>query len=263
LFCLRPHLPQRVASDLTMAGKVVVLLFVLATTSTATKVDFYFEYGCPVCGQLLGGDGHGPSVMDQVSQMPGVIVELHPFGNSLYATAECGVTGAAPASMVEADPRYTVPARKCWDAKCGAEVAQKAADCFVGEPICQHGRASCELQTYALCGKASAGTDWQKAYAFAQCLDKNMAAGVQYGWPEGTTEAIAEECAGVANFGFGHLKACARGPMGAQSVRVEGSLTPIHSLIPYVLVDGAPADPAQLLRSLQVATAANARRLLV
>jgi len=238
-----------------MATYTGVLLSVLATAVVAVKVDFYFEFGCPVCGQMLGGDTAAPSVMQQVANVPGVVVALYPFGNSFYASQTWGGVGAAPTeASTNPDPRYTVAARKGWDAACGLEVPQRQDSlCFIGDPICQHGPAACSMMSYGVCGKKAAGANWQQALTFMTCLDTNLGKGLKFGWPTGTTAMLVQDCAKKSTLDFASLQTCVAGE-GKLLLQSEGKLTPAHSLIPYVLVDGVPADTTQLLAIVQAAS---------
>lgn len=227
-----------------------VLLAVTGALMRGQVVDFHFEVGCPVCGQVLS------STMQDVLKQYGTSaldVRLHPFGNSYYPTSECG-NGAT----------YDLQARKCWDAKCGSAAAQKLPDCFgPGEVICQHGTHACALQNYLVCAKDK--LKWQQLLPFANCIDKNFNEGEKYGWPAGTVELLVKDCAGKASgLDFEALKTCAAGPEGKQALMNEAKATPPHKLVPFATVDGTPlpaigADPSELLSAI---AAKSARRLV-
>jgi hypothetical protein len=245
-----------------MTGQAIIFFALLASAGSVVQVDFYFEIGCPVCGSVLSG-----VMAKEVATQYGssVNVTLHPWGNTYVATQKCK-GGGAPAGTQNPDPRYNAVARKCWDSECGAEASKKAPDCFSpGEMICQHGPPACELQYYAICGNQASGPDWKKALKFSACLDNSFNMGVKYGWPAGTVEVIAQDCAGKSGLNFGHLKYCAKGAAGHKALIADAEQTPAHTLVPYVTVDGAPVQGVGLNPDLIVAAIAEktSRRLLV
>lgn len=248
------------SADAMMFGRTALLVAMLAPIGAAVpQVDIYFEMGCHVCKDLLTGLHKQSAALGQ-----SMTVKLHPWGNTYFVTQECGGGGASP-GKVSPDPRYSPTSRECWDTKCGADAATKAADCFTGEMICQYGPPACELQSYAICANQALGADWQRALQFSACLDSKFDMGTKYGWPKGTVKLLAGECAEKVGLDMARLKQCVRGPEGAKGVLADAKQIPTHTVVPHVTVDGMEVEGAgaDLNILLSAVSTASARRLLV
>ena len=115
-----------------------------------------------------------------------------PFGNAYYPQSDC------PGSKIYSR-NQGVP---CWQEKCGNATAQPA-ECFEGEPLCQHGDDECLGDRYEACASvdALAGTvSASQGAVFAYCLEAG---------PGGLDVAAADSCAAFAGIDPVALGACA------------------------------------------------------
>jgi len=196
------------------------------------KVDFYYEVGCPFCLKFM------QEVLPALLTAPGMLETVvdfvgHPFGNAYFVTPACGGAGA-----------YNMNARLCWEKSCGFQaLGFQAPDCSNGELVCQHGDAECKLNRFAACAKAVT-SDPRIYMPFSRCMGEGAgAAGAS-----GTEATLAATCA--TSNGVPSIEQCyiSNGvPNGAALIQQEASMVPVHTVVPYVTVNGvAIADHDQM-----------------
>jgi hypothetical protein len=70
------------------------------------------------------------------------------------------------------------------------------------------------MNRYVACAKKVAGNDIAKYGPFAVCMDKNWKIGEQVAFVEGTSKAVAEDCAGKASMDLDAIEVCFKGADG-------------------------------------------------
>lgn len=206
-----------------------------AAPAKKVTIEVYGMAGCPFTRAFLEGP-----LFETITIAPELVdLHFHPFGNTYFATKECGgsAAGMPYASYFKG---YNATARKCWDELCGAAAQQPVADCFSGDLVCQHGATDGMVTTSWACAKSMAPTAAGSAPPFAvlmrfvQCTASQFLGVVS----EAAFRGTVAECAASTGLDARELVACATGPRGQALLRAEARATVRHAGVPYVLVDG-------------------------
>lgn len=200
------------------------------------NVELYGMAGCPYTRAFI----EGPLAETLTVLSDYVDFRFYPFGNSYYATSECG--GAVdPSTFPFASyfKGYNASVRSCWDAICGASAAEPSGDCFSGQLLCQHGATDCMMTTAWACAKSMTGEDTARFMPFVTCTAKHFL--------EVTTSemfsGVLKECAQAADhLEDTELEECALGDSGVELLNQQARLTKPHAGVPYVLVNGAELE---------------------
>ena len=184
--------------------------------SLEVEVRLYFEVGCPFCQEAITGPLTKILFTESVAAV--VDVELYPFGNSYFVTAEC-----------QGGEEYNVKARKCYNQLCRLEASDRPQDCFTGNVVCQHGPLECEMDRYLACAKWL--TNFKAFMAFTHCVEAG------YG---NQTEALVGFCAASSQIDAQALGQCFAGRQGDVAVKAQAMATPDHRGVPWILVNGKP-----------------------
>jgi len=180
--------------------------------------------------------------MARLSKASGVaaIVNLKfvPFGNSYFATDECG---GGP---------YDSTTRHCWAKRCVADAAPPP-DCFGhGKPLAsvivtQHGFAEYQVNRYEACA-------WQRAsergignwatrfWPYVVCLEEAFE---KLGRNASTAELHGASTACALVSGLAGVEECFTGAEGDVLVRQRAAETVDHPGTPWITVNGRPTDP--------------------
>ncbi len=148
-----------------------------------------------------------------------------PFGNSYYATSECG---GGP---------YDSDVRHCWAKRCVASAAP-ADDCFGGanDTVAQHGAKEYAVDRRMACAKRqtlAALPNVSKYWSFVVCMEADY----QLLGPLATGL-----CAKKAGIDAERLRECYESAEGDEAVRGVAERTVDHAGTPWVLVDGKSVD---------------------
>lgn len=226
---------------------MVSLLTLLALAGVPTcmsqvkvKVDLYYEAGCPFSYRYITGPLN--KAFDTPGFMDMIDFEGHPFGNAYFVTQQCGGAG-----------KYSMDARKCYERICGlsqsASAAPKPPDCFNHELVCQHGEAECKFNRAEACVKYMPGTTPDKEMEFFACIHPQAGAAAN-----AHTEAqLVSTCATQTGINVKALQECWEAKTGsldgAELIKKEAALTPVHPAVPWVAVNGkAIEDHDQILQ---------------
>lgn len=145
-----------------------------------------------------------------------------PFGNALFATANCPTD------------EYSHDAIHCWLNECS--VANPPDDCFTGNVFCQHGSTECKLNLYEACAVYLYPSEVMKVAEYSYCIENG-------GDPD--------PCAAIVGLDQVKIKQCVAGDKGKLANAYVGqetaSLNPQHTGTPWVLVNGKNIDASNLL----------------
>lgn len=180
--------------------------------AAVVEVIVLMEAGCPFCQQAIAGP------LDTMVRAVGssINVKQHPFGNSYYATDECG---GAP---------YDSDVRHCWAAACVAD-SEPTTDCFTGELVKQHGQSEGDVDRMEACA-ISVSANWTQYWPFLVCME------AQY---ETMGLNATARCSEAAALDAAKLNACYFSTAGDAAVLREAKATFDHPAAPSVYVAGA------------------------
>lgn len=201
-------------------------------------VQIYFEPGCKFCRQYLA-DPVGQLLQNEDIKKC-VKIELNPLGNAFYAIPECanaGVTDVAVSSC-GGSGGYDAGKRACFNEKCGprAKPTDRAANCFGGPLVFQHGFQEAWFTRYFACAKHSESLkDWEEYVNFVRCMEHNYTATTG-----GAMLAdLTSTCAKASNLDVEDLENCYRTHKGEQAFHLEAEKIPPHAGVPWIIVNDA------------------------
>lgn len=193
------------------------------------QIELVGMAGCPFTRGFI----EGPLSETLATSSDIIDFRLHAFGNSYYATKQCGGTvhGMPFASYFKG---YNQTVRQCWDKLCGSAAAQPAGDCFSGPLICQHGATDGMVTTAWACAKSMAAAAPSKYMPFVVCSAQHFL-GIT---SDATFREVLGACADSSGLDRQELLSCASGDLGRTLLNAEARQTAPHPAVPYVLVDG-------------------------
>ncbi|KAJ9455818.1 GILT-like protein C02D5.2 [Diplonema papillatum] len=210
------------------ATAVLGMLLAVATAQEKVVLRFYGEAGCPPCQDLIVGP------LETTLNAPGLwgILDYQyiPFGNAFFITPQCG-----------GDQGYNLTQRLCWDNLCGGSGQPPAQDCFVGDPVCQHGPQECYGNVVEVCLKNMTGNDPQLYQPFVHCWEgQHQLKNISF-----------DSCAEKTSINAQQLKACAATAASRalllDAARETAGLMPAHESTPWVLINGKQLTNTNLM----------------
>merc|ERR1719198_1639560 len=111
----------------------VLIAVITYVRAHRVKVQIFIESGCPFCSRYLTSPLTEALADDEVASR--MDVDVSPFGNAYYLLEKCKSVGAN--STAAPTSQYDTGLRDCFYKTCGAGVANRPADCFSGQLVCQ------------------------------------------------------------------------------------------------------------------------------
>jgi len=219
---------------------VACVLSVLAARcalAAKVKVHIYVEAGCPYCNKYLSGPLQ--HALDDKDIAPFMEVDISPFGNAYFLTEHCA--SANTSSNAASDFEYDVGRRDCFNSQCGLDAAGHPEECVAGRLVCQHGPRECSFNRYMACAKEAApsvSSSPPSHFLFVTCMEEHY-------WnstDDSPSDAVLSACSARSGVPRASLGECYRGAGGDVAISKEAAATPSHGGVPWVTVDGEPAD---------------------
>jgi len=166
----------------------------------------------------------------------GTSLQIIPFGNAYVNISACG-GGSAEGPWIRDNAH-------CWLNRCAGD--SPPDDCFVGEPVCQHGPDECALNLLEACAVTSAQSQLS-ATLFVICAETTA---------ERTRDinTVAQQCASGSQLDLSALLKCFHGPDGAAAqmkmAKETAYIGRARPGTPYVTVDGNSVNPSELLQAI-------------